>query len=46
VSSPPLVPGVDATPAVTLEHAFHGDSLGTPWEAANQRGAFVGTFDL
>ena len=46
VSSPPLVPGVDATPAVTLEHAFHGDGLGASWEAANRHGAFVGTFDL
>lgn len=46
VSSPPLVPGVAASPAVTLEHAFHGDGLGEPWQAANRRGAFVGTFDL
>ena len=46
VSSPPLVPGVDATPAVTLEHAFHGDGLGAAWEGANRHGAFVGTFDL
>jgi hypothetical protein len=46
VTSPPLVSGVAATPAVTLQNAFHGHSLGAPWEASNRRGAFVGTFDL
>jgi hypothetical protein len=46
VSSPPLVPGVAATPAVTLEHTFHGDGLGEAWQAVNRHGAFVGTFDL
>jgi len=45
LSSPPLVHGVDATPAVALEHVFHGDALGAPWDASNGRGAFVGTFN-
>jgi hypothetical protein len=44
LSAPPLAQGVDATPAVALEHAFYGDALGAPWDAANGRGAFVGTF--
>jgi len=44
VAAPPLAQGVDATPAVALEHAYHGDALGTPWDAVNGRGAFVGTF--
>lgn len=44
LAAPPLARGVDATPAVALEHAFHGDELGTPWDAVNGRGAFVGTF--
>jgi hypothetical protein len=44
LTSPPLALGVDATPAVALEHAFRGDELGTPWDAVNGRGAFVGTF--
>jgi hypothetical protein len=45
LASPPLAAGVDATPAVALEHAFHGDALGSSWDAVNDRGAFVGTFD-
>lgn len=44
LSAPPLAQGVDATPAVALEHAFYGDALGAPWDATNDRGAFVGTF--
>lgn len=44
LAAPPLAQGVDATPAVALEHAYHGDALGTPWDAVNGRGAFVGTF--
>ncbi|HEV8632581.1 MAG TPA: DUF1326 domain-containing protein [Thermoanaerobaculia bacterium] len=40
----PLAQGVDATPAVALEHAFRSDALGSPWNATNRRGAFVGTF--
>ena len=44
LAAPPLAQGVDATPAVALEHAFHGNALGSPWDAANGRGAFVGTF--
>ena len=44
LASPPLAQGVDATPAVALEHAYHGDALGTPWDMVNGRGAFVGTF--
>ena len=44
LAAPPLTEGVDATPAVALEHAYHGDALGTPWDAVNGRGAFVGTF--
>ena len=44
LAAPPLAEGVDATPAVALEHAFHGRALGTPWDAVNGRGAFVGTF--
>jgi hypothetical protein len=46
VSSPPLVSGVAASPAVTLEHAFFGSGLGATWAAGNRRGAFVGTFAL
>jgi hypothetical protein len=44
LAAPPLAQGVDATPAVALEHAFHGRALGTTWDASNGRGAFVGTF--
>ena len=44
LAAPPLAQGVDATPAVALEHAYHGDALGTPWDTVNGRGAFVGTF--
>jgi len=44
LAAPPLAQGVDATPAVALEHAYHGDALGAPWDAVNGRGAFVGTF--
>jgi hypothetical protein len=44
VTSAPLAEGVEATPAVALEHAFHSDALGSSWDAVNGRGAFVGTF--
>jgi hypothetical protein len=44
MAAPPLARGVEATPAVALEHAFRSDALGPAWDAANGRGAFVGTF--
>jgi hypothetical protein len=44
LSAPPLVTGVEASPAVALRHAFRGRALGDPWLVANRRGAFVGTF--
>ncbi len=44
LTAPPLAQGVDATPAVALEHAFRSDALGGSWDAVNARGAFVGTF--
>ena len=45
LAAPPLAQGVAATPAVALEHAYHGSELGASWDAVNGRGAFVGTFN-
>ena len=42
--APPLVAGVDASPAVALRNAFRGRTLGDPWQVTDRRGAFVGTF--
>ena len=44
LTAPPLVAGVDASPAVALRNAFRGTALGDPWQVSNRRGAFVGTF--
>jgi Protein of unknown function (DUF1326) len=42
---PPLVQA-QAMPAFTLEDAFQGQGLGTVWNRADARSAFVGTFTL
>jgi hypothetical protein len=44
LAAPPLAAGVDASPAVALRNSFRSDTLGAPWQVANRRGAFVGTF--
>lgn len=41
---PPLAAGVEAHPAVTLEHTWSGDGLGKSWKSPGKRSAFVGTF--
>jgi hypothetical protein len=41
---PPLAPGVEAHPAVTLEHTWSGPGLGKSWKSPDKRGAFAGTF--
>ncbi|HUP23446.1 MAG TPA: DUF1326 domain-containing protein [Thermoanaerobaculia bacterium] len=43
---PPLAAGVDAHPAVTLEHTWSGDGLGKSWKSPDKRGAFAGTFTV
>jgi hypothetical protein len=41
---PPLVELDRAQPAVTLEHTWAGEGLGTTWKSPDKRSAFVGTF--
>lgn len=41
---PPLVELDGARPAVTLEHTWAGDGLGSTWKSPGKRSAFVGTF--
>jgi len=41
---PPLVKGVVAKVAVTVEHSFTGKDLNETWNDAGRRGAFVGSF--
>jgi hypothetical protein len=41
---PPLAAGVEAHPAVTLEHTWSGSGLGKSWKSPGKRSAFVGTF--
>lgn len=43
---PPLVPGVKATPAVTVKHSYTGKDAGTTWSDPGRRGAYLGTFEL
>jgi hypothetical protein len=44
LAASPLSAGVEATPAVTLEHEVDSSVLGPALTARNTRGAFVGTF--
>lgn len=46
VAYSPLSKGVDAKPAYTLGHAFHGVGLGSQWADPNCRSSFVGHFAL
>ena len=43
---PPLAPGVDAHPAVTIEHTWNGSGLGKSWKSPGKRSAYVGTFSV
>jgi hypothetical protein len=42
----PLVKLSHSMPAFTLDEAFTGQGLGTVWDHADKRSAFVGTFNL
>jgi hypothetical protein len=41
-----LAAGVDAHPAVTIEHTWSGDGLGRSWKSPDKRSAFAGTFTV
>jgi hypothetical protein len=41
---PPLVKGVAAKAAVTVEHTYTGKDLNETWSDPGRRGAFVGSF--
>ena len=43
---PPLVKLAHAMPAFTVDEAFAGPGLGTVWNRADKRSAFIGTFSL
>jgi hypothetical protein len=41
---PPLTKLAHAMPAVTVQHDFKGDGLGTKWSSPDKRSSFVGSF--
>jgi hypothetical protein len=41
---PPLTKLAHAMPAVTVQHSFQGDGLGTKWSSPDKRSSFVGSF--
>src|SRR5262245_48047103 len=41
---PPLAEGVKASAAVAVENTYKGKGLGTRWDDAGRRGAYLGTF--
>jgi hypothetical protein len=43
---PPLSKGVDAKPALAVEHAFSGEGFNETWLDNERRGAYVGTFSV
>jgi len=43
---PPLAAGVQAKPAIAVEHVFTGKDFRETWSDAERRGAYVGTFSI
>ena len=43
---PPLSKGVDAQPAVAVEHGYSGKGFDATWKEMQRRGAYVGSFAL
>ncbi len=43
---PPLAKGVEAKPALAVEHAFNGKGFDETWTDTERRGAYVGTFSV
>jgi hypothetical protein len=43
---PPLAKGVEAKPALAVEHAFSGKGFDETWRDTERRGAYVGTFSI
>ena len=41
---PPLVKGAKLSPAVAVENSYKGKAIGSKWEDAGRRGAYLGTF--
>jgi hypothetical protein len=42
---PPLAKGVQATPAMAVEHSFSGKGFNETWRDSERRGAYVGSFE-
>lgn len=43
---PPLSRGVQAKPAMAVEHSFTGKNFNETWKDSERRGAFIGAFDV
>jgi hypothetical protein len=43
---PPLAKGVDAKPAMAVEHTYSGAGFNETWRDQERRGAYVGTFSI
>jgi hypothetical protein len=43
---PPLAKGVEAKPALAVEHTFSGKGFDETWRDTERRGAYVGTFSI
>jgi hypothetical protein len=43
---PPLASGVKVRPAIAVEHSYTGKGIGTRWNDAGRRGAYLGSFEV
>lgn len=43
---PPLTKGVKVTPAMAVENSYTGKGVGSKWNEANRRGAYLGSFEI